>query len=874
MKATHFKIDARQLTLRECWWQTRSPAFFILVLLKLLRIRLPMPGLLPFISRISDLEVPHGTIEPGIFDLLLEHVHTLHGLGFHSPVFYRYGDSRGAQVVHIVALLHESGEMMARIMHTEVRTVQPPRRKLKVVFLARLMDGTWFFGSAGRPEFISPPRVDGVRRVGAPPAVLLHAFRKELDRRRIANPPSPIRDRVTAERLSDEYETLHQEFNVRRGLYAPVAEAEVEQEQEQVAAQAQSAVEVGPENAAVLAEVGRLLNQKPTWSGSLWMLVVSIIAFVGLGSAQWDFKFALLLVPILFVHEAGHWLAMRAFGYSNLRMFFIPLFGAAVTGRHFNVPGWKKALVSLAGPAPGIFLGSALAFSSIWLSLHGFERMVGIAILLNVINLVPFLPLDGGWYLNAILFCRHPVLETGFKVFAVVGLFAASAKTGDRIWMFLGILLVLSLGSTWRLSRLAARLRREEIPTQSQDQRTIPLGTALRIIEVVRASTPQARSSKVVAAEVLEVFERLNARPPGWLGTLALLVAYAAVIGVGFLGFGASALARNPFALAVGDPDAYHRLHPLNPGVHVACGEVARWRGAKPQPSRTNQVVLMAAFPSGHAAEAAWPGFTNEPLARASRVGPVLFGVLPAGSAAAKFAEGFPSLGTNILSIDTRTNYVTPVPLVFTAPDEAGATNLARELTEYFCLPDSFDAIPPWQQGATLSPAQQDVRYTYRRLDEAGDAIGRDRELRQAQQALLRSYSLTRTSRMQEAAAKLQGIRNRLWEAAENDLLNSKDPRLVREVVQEHRRDRLAESDDSRRKALVHRVDPGLLPEDDTSTSGAARSLAATGYLLRQGTRLEVRGLLFAEPDLGLPALVDWLCARGCRDIRVDLMQR
>ena len=35
---------------------------------------------------------------------------------------------------------------------------------------------------------------------------------------------------------------------------------------------------------------------------------------------------------------------MRLFRYSNVKMFFIPLLGAAVSGRHYNVPGWKKVV--------------------------------------------------------------------------------------------------------------------------------------------------------------------------------------------------------------------------------------------------------------------------------------------------------------------------------------------------------------------------------------------------------------------------------------------------------------------------------------------------------------------------------------------------
>jgi len=82
------------------------------------------------------------------------------------------------------------------------------------------------------------------------------------------------------------------------------------------------------------------------------IFVLSLVAFLALGATnkQKNWEFTAWLVPILFIHETGHWIAMRVFGYRNLRMFFIPLFGAAVMGRHWNVPGWKKA--SYRWPAP------------------------------------------------------------------------------------------------------------------------------------------------------------------------------------------------------------------------------------------------------------------------------------------------------------------------------------------------------------------------------------------------------------------------------------------------------------------------------------------------------------------------------------------
>src|SRR5439155_1010311 len=100
---------------------------------------------------------------------------------------------------------------------------------------------------------------------------------------------------------------------------------------------------------AVLHELEELQNRRASTGSTLLMLVVSLLLFVAAfqGDQGWDQVWVLVLV--LTFHELGHYLAMRWFGYRNLRMFFIPFLGAAVSGKHYNVAGWKKAVVALMG---------------------------------------------------------------------------------------------------------------------------------------------------------------------------------------------------------------------------------------------------------------------------------------------------------------------------------------------------------------------------------------------------------------------------------------------------------------------------------------------------------------------------------------------
>jgi Zn-dependent protease len=147
----------------------------------------------------------------------------------------------------------------------------------------------------------------------------------------------------------------------------------------------------------VLLELSQLQNKKPGGYGGLIVLIVSIFLFMLAGKQQWSWSYVLIIAPLLFFHELGHYVAMRAFNYRNLRMFFIPFFGAAVPGRNYNVPGWKKVVVSLMVPVPVILLGVILG--AIGLLTHNalLLKIATVSLFLNGFNLLPLLPLAGGY---------------------------------------------------------------------------------------------------------------------------------------------------------------------------------------------------------------------------------------------------------------------------------------------------------------------------------------------------------------------------------------------------------------------------------------------------------------------------------------------
>src|SRR5947209_11803336 len=135
--------------------------------------------------------------------------------------------------------------------------------------------------------------------------------------------------------------------------------------------------------AEVLAEVERLQNEQPGWGRAVGVLAVSLLLYMGSARAEGAWDGLAILIPVLAFHELGQYVAMRGFGYRNLRMFFIPFFGAAVSGRHYNVAGWKKSLVALAGPVPGIVIGVPLGLAGLT---AGAPKAVEVALVLLILN--------------------------------------------------------------------------------------------------------------------------------------------------------------------------------------------------------------------------------------------------------------------------------------------------------------------------------------------------------------------------------------------------------------------------------------------------------------------------------------------------------
>jgi len=150
-----------------------------------------------------------------------------------------------------------------------------------------------------------------------------------------------------------------------------------------------------------------------TTSGSM---LVSVAAY----SLIWGWKFALGFVALLFVHEMGHVIALRREGVKASAPLFIPFMGALVWAKSLGGNALAEARVGLAGPVLGT-IGAAACLPVAWAT--GSDLWTALAFtgfFLNLFNLLPVTPLDGGRAMAAMAPWMWFVGLAGIVVLALV----------------------------------------------------------------------------------------------------------------------------------------------------------------------------------------------------------------------------------------------------------------------------------------------------------------------------------------------------------------------------------------------------------------------------------------------------------------------
>ena len=123
---------------------------------------------------------------------------------------------------------------------------------------------------------------------------------------------------------------------------------------------------------------------------------ISMLVSIGAYTLIFGWKFAVGFVALLFVHEMGHYIQMRREGINPGRMVFIPFLGAAITAKSLGGNALAEARVGLAGPILGSLAAAAIIPVAIATDDDFWYALAFTGLFLNLFNLLPVVPLDGG----------------------------------------------------------------------------------------------------------------------------------------------------------------------------------------------------------------------------------------------------------------------------------------------------------------------------------------------------------------------------------------------------------------------------------------------------------------------------------------------
>jgi stage IV sporulation protein FB len=188
--------------------------------------------------------------------------------------------------------------------------------------------------------------------------------------------------------------------------------------------------------------------------------ITSLLVF----GAAWYFlinkniELIIWIVVILIIHELGHYLAMKIFRYEDLAIFFIPLLGAAARGSKEKASQKEKAIVLLAGPIPGIVIGIILFFLT--------DQTAGLLptwlpyafVLVNMFNLLPIYPLDGGQLFRTLFMPDRDILSFIFLLLSMLLVTWYAIDHKDWILLLISFSLLVRLVQMNMLNKLRRRL--------------------------------------------------------------------------------------------------------------------------------------------------------------------------------------------------------------------------------------------------------------------------------------------------------------------------------------------------------------------------------------------------------------------------------
>lgn len=194
---------------------------------------------------------------------------------------------------------------------------------------------------------------------------------------------------------------------------------------------------------------------------SLLSLLIYAVLFYLFFDQNLTYVAAILLV--LIIHEMGHFLMMRRYGYSNVKIFIVPLLGAFTTGRRQEVSQRQLCAIILAGPVPGIIIGTLLYYFNLEWGNDNVKMLAYSFLIINLLNCLPFHPLDGGRLVETLFFKENYIIHMVFGILSIFAMIILALLSGSIILLVVPFLIGLGLYNESKYQKIREYLKQERI---------------------------------------------------------------------------------------------------------------------------------------------------------------------------------------------------------------------------------------------------------------------------------------------------------------------------------------------------------------------------------------------------------------------------
>ena len=263
------------------------------------------------------------------------------------------------------------------------------------------------------------------------------------------------------------------------------------------------------------------------------LLIVTIIIFFSTQIITTKWQEILILIGVLLFHELGHLVTMKLLKYSEVKMFFIPFFGAAVSGKNDKATAVKSCLVSFMGPFPGIVLGVFLYILFLLTKNYFVFKTAQVMLLLNAFNFLPIMPLDGGRFID-VLFINRRYFRLFFALLGAAFFLMLAASGKDLVLAILGALTVIGAISSFKLHGISRQLKSAGISAASVNDLLDDVSSLQVVIQKLREKYPRFFAPqiayKAIYNQLKTIVDTIRFVPAKFFSKTVLLLSYLVLV--------------------------------------------------------------------------------------------------------------------------------------------------------------------------------------------------------------------------------------------------------------------------------------------------------------------------------------------------------